>query len=89
MAVDVESLRASISESRPPFSLNRIGHVVLRVPDLARSIAFYTGVLGFRVSDIHGEEMMPGGQVHQVRRADWRTLLKGRGVAVMSCETAL
>ena len=34
MAVDVETLRASISKSRPPFSLNKIGHVVLRVSDL-------------------------------------------------------
>ena len=57
MAVDVDKLRASISEARPPFSLNKIGHVVLRVSDLARSTAFYTGVLGFRVSDIYGDDM--------------------------------
>jgi catechol 2,3-dioxygenase len=63
MSVDPEKLRASISESRPPFALNKIGHVVLRVSDLARSIEFYTGVLGFRVSDIYGEDMMPGGMV--------------------------
>ena len=63
MAVDVDKLRASISEARPPFSLNKIGHVVLRVSDLARSTAFYTGVLGFRVSDIYGDDMMPGGMV--------------------------
>ena len=63
MAVDTEISRASISESQPPFSLNKIGHVVLRVSDLARSVEFYTGVLGFRVSDIYGEDMMPGGMV--------------------------
>ena len=63
MTVDVELLRAAVSEARPPFSLNKIGHVVLRVADLARSIEFYTGVLGFRVSDIYGEDMMPGGMV--------------------------
>jgi catechol 2,3-dioxygenase-like lactoylglutathione lyase family enzyme len=63
MAVDVETLRASVSESRPPFSLNKIGHVVLRVSDLPRSVEFYTGVLGFKVSDIYGEDMMPGGMV--------------------------
>ena len=63
MATDLDTLRASISTERPPFSLNKIGHVVLRVSDLARSIAFYTGVLGFRVSDIYGEDMMPGGMV--------------------------
>ena len=63
MAVDVEALRAAISKSGPPFSLNKIGHVVLMVSDLRRSIEFYTGVLGFRVSDIYGEDMMPGGMV--------------------------
>jgi catechol 2,3-dioxygenase len=70
MAVDVEALRASISNSRPPFSLNKIGHVVLRVSDLGRSIEFYTGVLGFRVSDIYGEDMMPGGMVFMRCNAD-------------------
>ena len=63
MAVDVEALRASISNSRPPFSLNKIGHIALRVSDLKRSVEFYTGALGFRVSDIYGEDMMPGGMV--------------------------
>jgi catechol 2,3-dioxygenase-like lactoylglutathione lyase family enzyme len=63
MPVDVDALRASISESRPPFSLNKIGHVVLRVSDLKRSVEFYTGALGFRVSDIYGDDMMPGGMV--------------------------
>ena len=63
MTVDVEALRAAVSEARPPFSLNKIGHVVLRVSDLKRSVEFYTGVLGFKVSDIYGEDMMPGGMV--------------------------
>ena len=63
MTVDVESLRACISDSQAPFSLNKIGHVVLIVSDLKKSIEFYTGVLGFRVSDIYGEDMMPGGMV--------------------------
>ncbi|HEX2829594.1 MAG TPA: VOC family protein [Burkholderiales bacterium] len=70
MAVDVEALRASISQSRPPFSLNKIGHVVLRVSDLKRSIEFYTGVLGFKVSDIYGDDMMPGGMVFMRCNAD-------------------
>ena len=63
MTVDVESLRAAISAAPPPFSLNKIGHVVLMVSELRRSIAFYTGVLGFKVSDIYGDDMMPGGMV--------------------------
>ena len=63
MPVDTNRLRAAISKNAPPFSLNKIGHVVLMVADLERSIAFYTGVLGFRVSDIYGDDMMPGGMV--------------------------
>jgi len=63
MAIDLEELRACIGASQPPFSLNKIGHVVLRVSDLVRSTRFYTGVLGFRVSDIYGDEMMLGGMV--------------------------
>lgn len=63
MPVDVQALRATISQTPPPFSLNKIGHVVLMVSDLKRSTEFYTGVLGFRVSDIYGDDMMPGGMV--------------------------
>ena len=63
MPVDTNRLRAAISPSAPPFSLNKIGHVVLMVENLERSIAFYTGVLGFKVSDIIGEDRMPGGMI--------------------------
>jgi catechol 2,3-dioxygenase len=48
---------------QPPFAIRKIGHVVLRVTDLQRSVDFYTRVLGFRVSDVYPEEMMPGGMV--------------------------
>ena len=63
MPVDTEALRAAIRHPAPPFDLRKIGHVVLMVADLQRSIAFYTGVLGFKVSDIYGDDMMPGGMV--------------------------
>jgi catechol 2,3-dioxygenase-like lactoylglutathione lyase family enzyme len=33
----------------PPFSVERIDHIVLRVADMGRSIAFYVGILGLRV----------------------------------------
>lgn len=46
-----------------PFRLRKIGHVVLRSRDLQRSVDFYTKVLGFQVSDVYGEDMMPGGMV--------------------------
>lgn len=63
MTVDVEKLRAAISKAPPPFELRKLGHVVLMATDLARSIEFYTGALGFKVSDIYGEDMMAGGMV--------------------------
>jgi catechol 2,3-dioxygenase-like lactoylglutathione lyase family enzyme len=63
MTVNTEELRAAIVNAPPPFELRKIGHVVLMVTDMARSVAFYTGVLGFKVSDIYGEDKMPGGMV--------------------------
>jgi catechol 2,3-dioxygenase-like lactoylglutathione lyase family enzyme len=46
-----------------PFRIRKIGHVVLRARDLPKSVAFYTGVLGFAISDIYPEDMVPGGMV--------------------------
>jgi len=43
------------------FQLRKIGHVVLNCRDLERSIRFYTEVLGFQVSDVYPDEMVPGG----------------------------
>jgi catechol 2,3-dioxygenase len=44
-----------------PFRIGKIGHVVINVRDVARSVRFYTEVLGFEVSDIYPDEMVPGG----------------------------
>ncbi len=52
--------------SRPqglPFRIGKIGHVALHVADVARAARFYTEVLGFQVSDVYGEDMLPGGAV--------------------------
>jgi catechol 2,3-dioxygenase len=46
-----------------PFTIGKIGHVVLNVADLQRSIDFYTGVLGFHITDSYPSSMMPGGMV--------------------------
>jgi catechol 2,3-dioxygenase len=46
-----------------PFGLRKIGHVALYVSDIERSTRFYRDVLGFHISDIYGEDMMPGGAV--------------------------
>ena len=53
-----------------PFRVGRIGHVVLKVTDLERAVTFYTEVLGFRVSDVYPDTMMPGGMVFLRMNAD-------------------
>ncbi|HUZ74400.1 MAG TPA: VOC family protein [Stellaceae bacterium] len=50
-------LYAGMREFSDPFvprlaKIQRLGHVVLRVPDFDAACAFYTRVLGFRVSDV-------------------------------------
>jgi len=68
--VDLEGLKSPQAEALRmappaglPFAVRKLGHVVLRVQDLRRSVAFYTGVLGFRVSDVYPDTMMKGGMV--------------------------
>jgi catechol 2,3-dioxygenase-like lactoylglutathione lyase family enzyme len=46
-----------------PFSIGKIGHVVLNVQDVERSTQFYTQILGFQISDVYPEEMVAGGMV--------------------------
>jgi catechol-2,3-dioxygenase len=61
MALDVEKLRKMAPPSGMPFKIRRLGHVVLQVSDLERSMNFYTQILGFKVSDVYSEDMQPGG----------------------------
>ena len=76
--VDYEGLRSPESralrdlEPGPglPFNLTKIGHVVLMVRDVRRSVEFYTGMLGFRVSDVYPETMMKGRMVFMRLNAD-------------------
>ena len=63
MAVNIEKLKSMAPPKGMDFHIRKLGHVVLRVSDLEKSTAFYTRVLGFRVSDVYPEEMMPGGMV--------------------------
>ena len=57
----VKKLRQYARPGGIGFQLRKIGHVVLNCRDLERSIRFYTEVLGFQVSDVYPEEMVPGG----------------------------
>jgi catechol 2,3-dioxygenase-like lactoylglutathione lyase family enzyme len=59
----VDELRRMAPPAGMPFNLTKLGHVVIKVRDLKRSVAFYTGVLGLRVSDVYPESMMKGGMV--------------------------
>jgi catechol-2,3-dioxygenase len=61
MAVDIHELRALTPPAGMPFKIQRLGHVVLQVSNLDRSIRFYTQVLGFKVSDVYPEDVQPGG----------------------------
>ena len=57
------ALRRMAPPAGLPFGIAKLGHVVLKVKDLQRSVAFYTQVLGFRVSDVYPDTMMKGGMV--------------------------
>ncbi len=63
MPVDVEKLKATAAPKGMPFRITKLGHVVLQVSDLEKSLSFYTQILGFKVSDVYPEKMMPGGMV--------------------------
>ena len=60
---EVEALRRMAPPAGMPFQLAKLGHVVIRVRDMPRSVAFYTEVLGMRVSDVYPDTMMKGGMV--------------------------
>ena len=67
---EAEALRAKAPDGPLPFDIRKIGHVVLYVADLGRSVDFYTKVLGFRVSDVYPDTMMDGGMVFMRCNAD-------------------
>jgi catechol 2,3-dioxygenase-like lactoylglutathione lyase family enzyme len=56
-------LKNTAASAAPPFEIQKLGHVVIRVSDLQRSTEFYVKVLGLKVSDVYPEDMMPGGMV--------------------------
>jgi catechol 2,3-dioxygenase-like lactoylglutathione lyase family enzyme len=61
MALDIEKLRALQPPAGIGFKIRRLGHVVLQLADLERSLLFYTQVLGFKITEIYSEELQPGG----------------------------
>lgn len=67
---EARAIRALGADPPPPFAIRKIGHVVLKVRDAARSAAFYTQVLGFKVSDYYPDSMMDGKMVFLRCNAD-------------------
>jgi catechol 2,3-dioxygenase len=52
----------------------RIGHVHLKVADLERALNFYAGVLGFEITQRHGDEvafLSSGGYHHHIALNTW------------------
>lgn len=74
----------SSPSAAPPFRIRKIGHVVLRARDLAKSVDFYTRVLGFRVSDTYPPEMVPGGMVFMRCNADHHGVALVGGMGALS-----
>ncbi|MXU64940.1 VOC family protein [Oceanomicrobium pacificus] len=63
-------------QSRPVAPATRIGHVHLRVADLDRAIAFYSGVLGFEVTQRYGTQaafLGAGGYHHHIGLNTWES----------------
>ena len=58
---DRDAVKNLIRPKGLPFRIGKIGHVVLNVRDVERSVRFYTQVLGFEISDLYPEDMVPGG----------------------------
>ena len=67
---DVVALRNTLTPKGLPFSINKIGHVVLKVQNIEKSVKFYTEVLGFIVSDVYPATMVPGRMVFMRCAAD-------------------
>jgi len=55
----------------------RIGHVHLKVADLQRSLDFYSGLLGFEVTTLYGDQaafISAGGYHHHIGLNTWHSL---------------
>ena len=77
---EVKALRAIEPPAALPFSITKLGHAVLIVQDIERSVRFYTQILGFKVSDVYPDSMMNGGMVFLRFNADHHGIaLVGQG----------
>lgn len=88
MPFDYDRLKRAETPQGLPFDIKKIGHVVLMVSDMERSVEFYTRIMGFRVSDVYPEDMVPGGMVFMRMNADHHgvALVGGRKDQPVSAE---
>jgi catechol 2,3-dioxygenase-like lactoylglutathione lyase family enzyme len=63
MMFDVDRVKRLARPKGLPFQIGKIGHIVINVRDVAKSAEFYTQILGFQISDVYPDEMVPGGMV--------------------------
>ncbi len=62
--------------NKPVAAGTRVGHVHLKVADLDRAIAFYSGVLGFEVQQKYGDQaafLSAGGYHHHIGLNTWES----------------
>lgn len=67
----------SSAATRPIAAATQIGHVHLKVANLDRAIAFYSGVLGFEVMQHYGTQaafLSAGGYHHHIGLNTWESL---------------
>ncbi|MGH8688788.1 MAG: VOC family protein [Burkholderiales bacterium] len=81
LSPEAKALRDMAPARGMPFGIRKLGHVVIMVQDLERSTAFYTGVMGFRVSDVYPDTMMKGGMVFLRCQTDHHSLALVGGAA--------
>jgi catechol 2,3-dioxygenase len=63
--------------AKPVTAGARIGHVHLKVADLDRAVAFYSGVLGFELQQRYGDQaafLSAGGYHHHIGLNTWDSL---------------
>lgn len=71
-----EAISARSPSKNPIHSGTRIGHVHLKVADLERALAFYCGVLGFKVTQRYGTEaafVAAGDYHHHIGLNTWQS----------------
>jgi catechol 2,3-dioxygenase len=65
-----------MAETKPIHPQTRIGHVHLKVADLDRALAFYSGVLGFELTQRMGDSaafISAGGYHHHIGLNTWES----------------